>query len=333
MVPTWYRFNPRSPRGERHRDALASESNRTVSIHAPRAGSDNSGRADRRPSLAVSIHAPRAGSDWWSLTNVIRTTSFNPRSPRGERRLRCGPDERRHMFQSTLPARGATCGCFQGGQAGEFQSTLPARGATMRHMADIVGDLVSIHAPRAGSDTHVPHGISATVLFQSTLPARGATYSWGWCGKARRVSIHAPRAGSDGFSVIWPPSPGVSIHAPRAGSDSMPVLLAGLGTCFNPRSPRGERQPVSPRVVPSVEFQSTLPARGATRLGRWPVVLLLVSIHAPRAGSDCEIPRPRTSPKWFQSTLPARGATCPGIVLACRQAVSIHAPRAGSDCR
>ena len=56
---------------------------------------------------------------------------------------------------------------------------------------------ISIHAPRAGSDT-------------SSKPGR----------KGKLISIHAPRAGSDDtFGVYGHEVDGISIHAPRAGSD------------------------------------------------------------------------------------------------------------------
>ena len=80
-----------------------------------------------------------------------------------------------------------------------------------------------------------------------------------------------------------------------------------------------------------MSFQSTLPARGATQVVQHGVVLLGISIHAPREGSDpgkagrhhCGTDfNPRSprgerpfrlclfqAPIAFQSTLPARGAT------------------------
>ena len=60
---------------------------------------------------AISIHAPRTGSDDGRRRTSAAAKDFNPRSPHGERRgiLSSPTDERR--FQSTLPARGATCGC------------------------------------------------------------------------------------------------------------------------------------------------------------------------------------------------------------------------------
>ena len=81
----------------------------------------------------------------------------------------------------------------------------------------------------------------------------------------------------------------------------------------------------------TMEFQSTLPARGATRRKRASGAGLDISIHAPRTGSDTWLCfpaetatnfNPRSphgerrakgaqalSPAPFQSTLPARGAT------------------------
>jgi len=104
-----WRFNPRSPRGERRAVGEVSCSEYVVSIHAPRAGSDRdtsvspsvvsgfnprSPRGERRVvpispcwSTCVSIHAPRAGSDPTEMELLWVVRSFNPRSPRGERRL------------------------------------------------------------------------------------------------------------------------------------------------------------------------------------------------------------------------------------------------------
>ena len=104
------------------------------------------------------------------------------------------------------------------------------------------------------------------------------------------------------------------------------------GTHFNPRSPHGERlwgagyfcrPPISihaPRTGSDVRlctpselrrtFQSTLPARGATRCIRNHIASYRISIHAPRTGSDLLAVLVGVFPgDVFQSTLPARGAT------------------------
>ena len=59
----------------------------------------------------------------------------------------------------------------------------------------------------------------------------------------------------------------------------------------------------------SMEFQSTLPAWGATRLALDQARAEWVSIHAPRVGSDGTSFFNRQSLRLFQSTLPAWGAT------------------------
>ena len=96
-----------------------------------------------------------------------------------------------------------------------------------------------------------------------------------------------------------------------------------------------------------------LPVRGATDKGREGAGPLLISIHAPRAGSDLNTAFSRNLPfdfnpcspcgerpdsgkackpgKAFQSMLPVRGATFVMRSTFFISAISIHAPRAGSD--
>ena len=57
----------------------------------------------------------------------------------------------------------------------------------------------------------------------------------------------------------------ISIHAPRTGSDDDYLGYIGYDCDFNPRSPHGERRQPWATSVMSTAFQSTLPARGATR--------------------------------------------------------------------
>ena len=134
------------------------------------------------------------------------------------------------------------------------------------------------------------------------------------------------------------PSP-ISIHAPRTGSDRGTAARSGDGfRHFNPRSPHGERLGDEATAKAAQEFQSTLPARGATQALRAQRMRLQISIHAPRTGSDAGIagkqnraadfnPRsphgerqafyfPFCRGYKFQSTLPARGATLAGAGIA-----------------
>ena len=147
-----------------------------------------------------------------------------------------------------------------------------------------------------------------------------------------RISIHAPRTGSDLAFFSPDPARAISIHAPRPGRVATPARRASREfTYFNPRSPHGERPG---RLVSRVRwdaFQSTLPARGATRGRIFKLYPRKISIHAPRTGSDPILTRQRVTPP-FQSTLPARGATTVAGFAAGKIAqISIHAPRTGSD--
>ena len=56
-----------------------------ISIHAPREGSDQPFQQPAQQVMPISIHAPREGSD--SLINAggLVRQNFYPRSPRGER--------------------------------------------------------------------------------------------------------------------------------------------------------------------------------------------------------------------------------------------------------
>ncbi len=147
---------------------------------------------------------------------------------------------------------------------------------------------VSIHAPRAGSDEIPLDAFISTWRFQSTPPVRGATNFHRQRDLVGWVSIHAPRAGSDGWSLsIRHLCIIVSIHAPRAGSDDIDIITGIHHTLgFNPRPPCGERPGSPAPLLPTWMFQSTPPVRGATRPGPARSGSTIVSIHAPRAGSD-----------------------------------------------
>ncbi len=233
-----------------------------------------------------------------------------------------------------------------------FQSTLPAWGATRAACWSADSCSISIHAPRVGSDTGGEPGGGSGDIFQSTLPAWGATSAPSPCGCSNAISIHAPRVGSDGWRVWreWifryfnPRSPRGERRQPRAGRRAR--------RDFNPRSPRGERLLLTRRYLKDYKFQSTLPAWGATygtitssassdfnprsprgerhdSLCHWRLSSE-ISIHAPRVGSD-EYRSKCKEYAAFQSTLPAWGATDPPELVQFIKRISIHAPRVGSD--
>ena len=135
-----------------------------ISIHAPRTGSDNGEFKPRCGIIVISIHAPRTGSDSCEAYFFAPHVNFNPRSPHGERRRIFAVFLHMILFQSTLPARGATTTSRRSATSTRFQSTLPARGATRIQLA------ISIHAPARGASCYAQVSV---------------------------ISIHAPRTGSD----------------------------------------------------------------------------------------------------------------------------------------
>ena len=100
-------FNPRSPRGERLPPCFYKFLKRNFNPRSPR-GERLFSVFFATEELYISIHAPRVGSD----TNIANannfTIYFNPRSPRGERPSKTFSSISAFVFQSTLPAWGAT---------------------------------------------------------------------------------------------------------------------------------------------------------------------------------------------------------------------------------
>ncbi len=298
---------PRVPRGSDSAKHLGGRSI-VVSIHAPHAGSDATLQHSGRLQI-VSIHAPHAGSDVLEAPENEGWLRFNPRSPRGERPAAATSPALRMGFQSTLPTRGATVVAAPPVLHQWFQSTLPTRGATILSFPDLCAAEFQSTLPTRGATVFEALD-RLPLVFQSTLPTRGATRRRMRCANANVVSIHAPHAGSDvqflasradvhSVSIHAPhagsdsrlrrdrPTAPVSIHAPHAGSDSAVSGMAIAADCFNPRSPRGERR--QSIEEPSIRrcFNPRSP-RGERRGLRFAgLQRVVVSIHAPHAGSDC----------------------------------------------
>ena len=101
----------------------------------------------------ISIHAPREGSDVVVASGQTAVT----------------------VFQSTLPARGATRDRSHGERANAYFNPRSPRGERLRLWANV----------------------RSAQRFQSTLPARGATGGVYKTDDPRNISSHAPREGSD----------------------------------------------------------------------------------------------------------------------------------------
>ena len=147
------------------------------------------------------------------------------------------------IFQSTLPARGATLNLLYGEIDYEISIHAPREGSDgICGIGWKVEIIISIHAPREGSDQEISVPYARIYHFNPRSP-RGERLQHGFPSLLDGgISIHAPREGSDHFTIrdnatISP----ISIHAPREGSDTIIVYHAYTILYFNPRSPRGER--------------------------------------------------------------------------------------------
>ncbi len=192
-------FNPRSPHGERPDYTAVIVYRSQFQSTLPARGATRKAIREGKIQVLISIHAPRTGSDQGAGHPAPAGRDFNPRSPHGERRKLCAVSVQGQEFQSTLPARGATCAtCWTAGSGRNFNprsphgerptSVLnffrsqeisihaPRTGSDSRDGAGKKGrSAISIHAPRTGSDNTTSPATHSITAFQSTLPARGAT--------------------------------------------------------------------------------------------------------------------------------------------------------------
>ena len=350
-------FNPRSPHGERPYDLSYYVLHQEISIHAPRTGSTSAmGKCCRRSSYfnprsphgerhtadkdylpaeyRISIHAPRTGSDAHTRFPVVRPTHFNPRSPHG----------------------GATAICWTSLWGWIFQSTLPARGATILRLRQHLRHRISIHAPRTGSDVFVLSQLRRLRIFQSTLPARGATFSF------RRVAQldldfnpRSPRRGATATDLRTKFVAQFQSTLPARGA-TRPRVPESPHRNFNPRSPHGERRRQRPKKKIKKSYFNPRSPHGERRgILSSPTDERRISIHAPRTGSDFRRSVKGFPPKYFNPRSPhgerrrqePLGTVCPEISIhapstgsdrwdrpkTSGKGISIHAPRTGSDKR
>ena len=140
----------------------------------------------------ISIHASLAGGDEKAPDAGVPGTDFNPRLPRGRRRVRGSPIIAGHYFnprlprgrrqnisgrvsmlnefQSTPPSREATLWMSTCPKQSKFQSTPPSREATRIAHNALITSHISIHASLAGGDRsyQIPQG--SVLYFNPRLP-------------------------------------------------------------------------------------------------------------------------------------------------------------------
>ena len=202
--------------------------------------------------------------------------------------------------------------------------------------------MISIHAPRTGSDQGAVQKIKPPDNFNPRSPHGERRGYAGSLSRLGAISIHAPRTGSDPMRVMALPVPIFQSTLPARGATGW-RCSSGCRSCdFNPRSPHGERRFVLCALFCNLDISihaprtgSDLPAdravsqiyhfnprspHGERRKGSQPRESPHhISIHAPRTGSDVSASPLATLTKKFQSTLPARGATrCKAAVFGKR---------------
>ena len=167
-----------------------------------------------------------------------------------------------------------------------FQSTLPARGATVRRQPLRRVLRISIHAPRTGSDDNedlrTPHS-----KISIHAPRTGSDGKKMSINDVDVISIHAPRTGSDWLQICSPPLDAISIHAPRTGSDIADRILSNMRQIISIHAPRtGSDTSTSADTSDTTDFNPRSPH--GERHTRFVCVytIVIISIHAPRTGSD-----------------------------------------------
>ncbi len=168
-----------------------------ISIHAPRTGSDVRSVPSSLPLLNFNPRSPH-GERRHRIPVPTRRRYFNPRSPHGERPGGAEDVESKAYISIHAPRTGSDRTEEVTQISRElFQSTLPARGATLAGLDDFTLCLISIHAPRTGSDTRAERSFPHENI-SIHAPRTGSDRSCGGVRRAcRAISIHAPRTGSD----------------------------------------------------------------------------------------------------------------------------------------
>ena len=198
-------FNPRSPCGERPQTKVNTDTGASISIHAPRVGSDGTtGRPDNTTRAHFNPRSP-CGERLPIVLKFFFEIHFNPRSPCGERLREAGHNP---------------------GQIWRFQSTLPVWGATKHRRPHDQISIISIHAPRVGSDPR-PFACSDQFPdFNPRSPCGERPFPFPPVSFASYFNPRSPCGERQQALVVFYPNFCISIHAPRVGSD-LRALQAG----------------------------------------------------------------------------------------------------------
>ncbi len=214
--------------------------------------------------VQISIHAPRAGSDCKEARRD-RDTHISIHAPRAGSDSQVAKSlQSREYFNPRSPCGERRALAQMSDVTDRFQSTLPVRGATM------------------------PKGwlVPVPLIFQSTLPVRGATLQRRFAAMRKQFQSTLPVRGATATILIPVGTEEFQSTLPVRGAtvsmgDAMSVEL------FQSTLPvRGATSTRCRSTSKACGFQSTLPVRGATTMVITRQPPAVISIHAPRAGSD-----------------------------------------------
>ena len=221
----WWYFYPRSPRGERR-----------AATH----------RCHRQKRFLSTLPARGATAGFCGCI-AARWIFLSTLPARGATRL-CGILAARFLFLSTLPARGATIIAHPPCTYLTFLSTLPARGATCDPHNIPDAWVISIHAPREGSDSDIASAFAGLLDFYPRSP-RGERRN-NQTGQSHDAHFYprSPR-GERPWRTAQGRPPRIFLSTlPARGATVLRGGDCGININFYPRSPRGERQHGSSRT-------------------------------------------------------------------------------------
>ena len=141
-------------RGTTHKFGHLDDGKEDISIHVPREGHDSTlGRCFSRLALFQST-CPARGTTILSLQKFYPGfTYFNPRAPRGARRLPSEQIAQNAHFNPRAPRGARPKNAMGAVMSPAFQSTCPARGTTWLDNINLsITQAISIHVPREGHD-------------------------------------------------------------------------------------------------------------------------------------------------------------------------------------
>ena len=195
---------------------------RTISIHPPRAGRDVLVGVRAVRLLVISIHPPRAGRD--KAINLIC----------GDCMISIHPPRAGRDAGLSITLRGRS----------HFNPPAPCGAGLSVSNMQVATDFISIHPPRAGRDgwDHISH--SNIAEFQSTRPVRGGTRKKLHRVSGNRFQSTRPVRGGTFLSTAALSVLRISIHPPRAGRDAVVIFILTYEWYFNPPAPCGAGQGV-----------------------------------------------------------------------------------------